>query len=192
MNARKAKTNPGAVPDSAQPRAARAGRARSARNALRHGLSIPVGNEPTLAPQIEELAHKIAGADAPAEVQDTARAVAEAHIDVCRVRHARHQLLERALAEHYETRQLTRQKFKMLKTRLSPKTAYAQIPQFLLNYLASPSIEDDSEKWARIVTTHAQEFSAFDRYEQRAISRRARAIELHDATRLLTEFDCVR
>jgi hypothetical protein len=183
VNARKAKTNPGVVPDSGEPRAARA---RSVRNALRHGLSIPVRNEPTLAPQIEALADKIAGgADAPAEVRDTARAVAEAHIDVCRVLHARHQLLERALAEHYEPRQISRQKIQMLQKWLSPKTAYAPMPQLLLNFLVSSSIEDDFEKWGRIVTTQARALSAFDRYERRALSRRARAIELLDATRTL-------
>jgi hypothetical protein len=179
----KAKTDLGSALASAGSRAAR--RARSARNALRHGLSIPVSNEPILAPQIEPLAQEIAGVDAPIEVRDWARAVAEAHIDVCRVRHARHQYLERALAEHYETRELTKQKFKMLKKRLAPKTACAPIPQILLDYLVSPSSEEDAEKWARIVSTHAGGLAAFDRYERRALSRRARAIELFDAARVL-------
>lgn len=39
----------------------KAGRARSAQNALRHGLSIPVRKEPSLLIQAEEIALKLAG-----------------------------------------------------------------------------------------------------------------------------------
>jgi hypothetical protein len=43
------------------------GKARSARNALKHGLNLPVLADPVLAQGVEELARKIAGADAGLE-----------------------------------------------------------------------------------------------------------------------------
>jgi hypothetical protein len=41
-----------------------ADKARSARNALKHALNLPALADPMLAPGVEELASKIAGADA--------------------------------------------------------------------------------------------------------------------------------
>ena len=40
------------------------GRTRSARNALRHGLSLPVCSDPALCEEVEALARDIAGTDA--------------------------------------------------------------------------------------------------------------------------------
>lgn len=174
-----------ATTNAATARVKAAARARSARNALRHGLNIPVSNVSAFAPQIEHLADQIAEAGAPTEVRDRARTVAEAHIDICRVRRMRHQFLERALAEHHEPRQLTKQKFEMLKKWTSPETAFGPIPQLLVTALAYSSTPI-SEKWSWIVTTYARELTAFDRYERRALSRRARAIELLDAARIFS------
>jgi hypothetical protein len=72
------------------------GRTRSARNALRHALSLPVHSDKGLSEEVEALAREIAGADASTEMQRLARRVAEAQIDLRRVRYARHQLLSRA------------------------------------------------------------------------------------------------
>jgi hypothetical protein len=78
------------------------GRARAARNALRHALSLPVCSNPALSEEMETLAREIAGPDANAETQDLARQVAEAQIDLRRVRYARHKLLSDALSDpHY-------------------------------------------------------------------------------------------
>ena len=79
------------------------GRARAARNALRHALSLPVCSNPALSEEVETLAREIAGPGANAETQDLARQVAEAQIDLRRVRYARHKLLSDALADpHYD------------------------------------------------------------------------------------------
>ena len=69
------------------------GRTRSARNALRHGLSLPIYSDRALSEEVEALAREIAGLDANAEMQELARRVAEAQIDLRRVRDARHRLL---------------------------------------------------------------------------------------------------
>jgi hypothetical protein len=66
------------------------GRARSARNSLRHALSLPVASDPIWSNEISALAREIAGPSANAEIQELARRVAEAQIDLHRVRYARH------------------------------------------------------------------------------------------------------
>jgi hypothetical protein len=98
------------------------GKAHSARNAVRHGLSRPARLDPTLAKQMGALARAIAGADAGRERFELACRIAAAQIDVGRVRRARCNLLStmplddtaliRAVAlDRYERRALSRRKF---------------------------------------------------------------------------------
>src|SRR5262249_55116926 len=75
------------------------GRAHSARNARRHGLSLPVLSNPALSEEVELLARDIAGAGAIPEILELARRIAEAQIDLRRVRSARHDLLAGALCD---------------------------------------------------------------------------------------------
>jgi hypothetical protein len=60
-------------------------------------LSVPVYSDKALSEEVEALAREIEGADASAEMQELARRVAEAQIDVRRVR--RHQLLSSSRAK---------------------------------------------------------------------------------------------
>lgn len=78
------------------------GRARSARNALRHGLSLPVALNPAWSKDVEDLAQEIAGPAADPQILDLARHVAEAQIELGRVRQARHQLLTENMQERDE------------------------------------------------------------------------------------------
>ena len=87
------------------------GRARAARNALRHALSLPVCSNPALSEEVEALAREIAGPDANAEILGLACQIAEAQLDLRRVRYARHRLVSRALADpDYDTRANERMK----------------------------------------------------------------------------------
>ena len=70
----------------------RAGKARSAQNARRHGLCLSAGHDPARAGAIAALARLIAGPDATPHRLVLACAVAVAHIDVARVRRARCEL----------------------------------------------------------------------------------------------------
>jgi hypothetical protein len=101
-----------------------AGKARSAHNALRHGLSRPPALDPALASEIAALARAIAGADAAVVRFGLAWRIAAAQIDVARVRRARCDLLSivpldgpaiaRAAAlDRYERRALSRRKAAM-------------------------------------------------------------------------------
>ncbi len=97
------------------------GKARSSRNAVRHGLSRPAGVDPVFADQIAALARAIAGPAAGAERFAMACRIACAQVDVWRARRARADCLavqplddatlDRAVAtDRYEARALSRRK----------------------------------------------------------------------------------
>jgi hypothetical protein len=72
-----------------------AGKAHAARNALRHGLSLPVLADPATAAAVDAFARQMTPA-ADAEIGELARAVAQAQVDLIRVRRARQDLLAAA------------------------------------------------------------------------------------------------
>jgi hypothetical protein len=91
------------------------GRARTARNAFRHGLSLTGCSDPALSEEVQALTRELAGPEANARTQELARRVAEAEIDLHRVRYARHQLLSNALRDpYYESRTDRRAKLKVM------------------------------------------------------------------------------
>jgi hypothetical protein len=119
------------------PKTAR-GRARVAHNARQHGLSLSVFADPLLSEQVEALAREIAGAPTNDDIYQLARRIAEAQIDLQRVRGARHQLLCGALADpYYEPRADTRAKMKVIKQLLTPKPADVPLPAFIEKYLTT-------------------------------------------------------
>ena len=95
---RKSRANRANARASTGPKTTR-GRSHTARNALRHALSLPVYSDPVLSEEVEALAREIIGTDSNPEIQEVARRIAEAHIDLRRVRHARHQILSQALID---------------------------------------------------------------------------------------------
>jgi hypothetical protein len=154
------------------------GRARAARNALRHALSLPVCSNPALSEEVETLAREIAGPDANAETQDLARQIAEAQIDLRRVRYARHKLLSDALADpHYDN---WREKWAVLRSLLrknAPDLPVENLVAFLNSTPQGP------HKFATILSQAAKQLLAMDRYERRALSRRNSAIRAFDEAR---------
>jgi hypothetical protein len=157
------------------------GRARSARNALRHALSLSVYSDPVLSEEVETLAREIAGPDANVETQQLARQVAEAQIDLRRVRSARHQLLSHALADpYYESRADARAKMAVLRSLLrknAPGLPVAALEKFVTSTPQGP------HKFATILSEEAKRLLAMDRYERRTLSRRKFAIRAFDESR---------
>ena len=86
----------------------RAGKARAARNARRHGLSVPVLADPALTPEIEALASRLAGAGATAARRAAAVRIAEAQLDLGRIRCVRLALTAEFSAGRDVTKQLVR------------------------------------------------------------------------------------
>ena len=167
--------------DSSGPKTAN-GRTRSARNALRHGLSLPVHSDPALSEVVETLAREIAGRAANAEILGLARAIAESQIDFRRVRNARQQRLATAYGEiFYETRTTTRKKVALLKPFLTRKLADVPVPDFLVRLVTFTP--QGLMKLATILSREAKWFRAMDRYERRALSRRRFAVRAFDEAR---------
>src|SRR5215475_1369296 len=71
----------------------RAGKAKVARNALRHGLSVPVWADPALAAEVFALARRIAGDSASVPRRAAALRIAEAQVDGLRIRRIRLQIM---------------------------------------------------------------------------------------------------
>ena len=108
------------------------------------------------------LAREIAGPGANAETQDLARQVAEAQIDLRRVRYARHKLLSDALADpHYDNRREKRAVLRRLLQKNAP-----DLPVDLAASLASlNSPLQGPDKFATILSQEAKQLLAMDRQE---------------------------
>jgi hypothetical protein len=182
-SARKVRANRANARASTGPQTTR-GRARAAKNALRHALSLPVCSIPALSEEVEALAREIAGPVANAETQKLARRVAEAHIDLRRVRHARHQFLSDTLSQEYYSYTKMRMKLKILRALLRPNPP--DISMEALEFATSnPSLEGP-DKLATILLEEAKGLLAMDRYERRALSRRKFAVRAFDEARART------
>ena len=160
-----------------------AGKARVARNALRHGLSLPVSADPRLAAEVKALARAIAGEGANGELQQLAIRIAEAQIDLVRIRRARHRLLSRGLSNTPE--------------QATPIEVYQELVDGLAQRMGSdepmphrlrmPLIADlvAQEDVVTCLADCADRLEAMDRYERRAMSRRKFAIREFDVARRL-------
>jgi hypothetical protein len=97
ISARKIRANRRNSLHSTGPKTA-AGRATAAKNALRHGLRVPILSDRVFSEEIEILTRRIIDIDANPELADLARRIAEAETDITRIRHVRARMISAALA----------------------------------------------------------------------------------------------
>jgi hypothetical protein len=142
------------------------GRGRAARNALRHGLSLPVCSDPVLSEEVDALAREIVGGDSNAELQHSARRIAEAQIDLRRIRQARHQLLTNALRDPSYDRATVKTKRRR------------DAPEFYM--VALLNVSSSTPQGHDILSQEAKRLDALDRYERRARTRLNLAVQLFD------------
>lgn len=152
------------------------GKSRASRNALRHGLSMPVLLDPVWSKGIKALARKIAGDDANAERYELAAGVAAAHFDLMRVRHARHHMVSQALRDPI-FREMTPTLLALKWLREYEFGIFDPRPDSrFFETINTPG------KYVRVMTGLAEKMTVMDRYERRARSRRKSAIRAFDAT----------
>jgi hypothetical protein len=91
-----------------------------------------------LSEQVEVLAREIIGTDSNPEIQELARRIAEAQIDLRRVRHARHQILSRALTDpDYESEAMLGKKAALAIRILRRSDLDSLMPDEVMKFLSS-------------------------------------------------------
>jgi hypothetical protein len=129
------------------------------------------------------MARKIAGSDADAEAVECARQIAEAQIDLNRVRDSRRRLITGFLIDpKYQPLPVLRQQLRLMKMidrieRLrSAPFKVAEIEEMIY-----PEPLEGEQKLAAVIEEKASQLAALDRYERSALSRRKFAIRKFDA-----------
>jgi hypothetical protein len=150
-----------------------AGKKRAGRNAYRHGLTLNIVSTAAHAKQLDKFVREIAGDTKDAIALERARAVAEAELDLARVRRTKIALIERASAfGELDPPQLTvAQMIRLLNAFDRGRFIVAKPLD------ASPTMPSrEPHRSAEAVRRVLPELHRLDRYERRAAIRRDRAV----------------
>jgi hypothetical protein len=160
-----------------------AGRKRASGNAYRHGLTLNITSTAEVAKQLDKLARKIAGNTDDAITLECAREIAQAELELARVRRAKVALIERASAfGKLDPPQLT--VTQMIRTLNALDRGGSHIvPKPIDASATMPS--QQPERLAEAVRRVLPQLRKLDRYESRAAAQRERAVlELSDRIKL--------
>ena len=149
------------------------GRQRSSQNSLSHGLSLPVSADPQLSSQAERLAQLIAGPDASEGRMHQARLIAEAQMELQRVRRLRlERLAQPSLVSKPVTLKSLRVMIKLVEANIADDWEQMDIVERFVEDLLPEAEQPLEQKIDGVVRS----FSRLDRYERRALSKRKIAI----------------
>lgn len=169
-----------------------AGKSRVAKNAHRHGLAVPVAALPEFETKVTVLARRIAGENPSPKRAELARRVAEAEVDLQRVRAAKQLLLNGSIKiaprrTIKETMAFIRRASKALDGDVN---AWAQIAAEENQINPSPEKGSGAEAGVARIADAVRELAKLDRYERRALSRRRFAMRDWDALPTPPVVDC--
>lgn len=172
---RKQEANRRNASKSTGPRTA-AGKRASARNAVRHGLSIGSLADPAWASEIRELARQMVAEDASPVLTQLAFTIAAAQIDLARVRRARHEFVSSTLAdEFFEPRiQILKREMIIANRQELPIGSYERLMRGLMQRPTGDM------RLLLVYFELADELDRLERYERRALSRRRKAMRAFD------------
>lgn len=159
-----------------------AGKAKTARNALRHALAVPIAAFPVLDATADDLAHFLAGPGASEERLGSARQVGEAQVDLIRVRRARAELLAAALAASANIEKgESGTDIPMARWPPPGEPQAGSLPDFLLG---EGKLDPDTavKSVETMMGDLSKDLKRLDRYERRAHSRIRFAMRALDAT----------
>jgi hypothetical protein len=150
-----------------------AGMKRASRNAYHHGLTLSITSSAAVAEQLDNLVRKIAGDSEDAILLERARAIAQAELDLARVRRAKVALIERASAfGELDPPQLT--VTQMIRLLNAFDRGRLIVPKPIDTVATMPSQEPDRS--AEAIRRVLPELRKLGRYERRAAARRDRAV----------------
>ena len=164
-----------------------AGKRISSKNALRHGLNIPVALDPIYADEIDAFARRLIGEETNPGRLELARRIAEAQIDLRRIRDYRQRLIAQdyATTKPYSTEE-NKRFFKMV-LRMLRAGDPGPVRHYRLVRLLTEEPLVGLAKLAAILIDRSAELRRLERYERRAWSRRKFAIRAFDAFALERE-----
>jgi hypothetical protein len=150
-----------------------AGRKRASRNAYRHGLTLSITSSAASAKQLDRLVREIVGNTEDPILLERARAIAQAELELARVRRVKVALIERASAfgELDPPRLTVTQMIRLLNAFDRGRPI---VPKPIDSSSTMPSHETDRS--AEAVRRALPELRKLDRYERRAAARRDRAV----------------
>jgi hypothetical protein len=154
-----------------------AGKKRASHNAYRHGLTLTITSTAAFAKQLETLVRKIAGDSEDTIVLERAREIAQAELELARVRRAKVALIERASAlGALDPPKLT--VTQMIRVVNAFDRGRFIIPKLIDALATMPSQEPDRS--AEAIRRVLPELRKLDRYERRAAAQRDRAVLLYN------------
>jgi hypothetical protein len=156
-----------------------AGKKRSKKNALRHGLAVPVSHVES-EPMFRDLARQFAGGVTGARIQEQAERAAEGQLELERVRRVRTAMMDCAVLDgktYHMGKKETRHLFREIDRSAMMPGGTSPHPKTPGTWTPLPEGKEEQERqFAESIRPILSVLSRISRYENRATGRRDKAI----------------